>query len=130
MALRNSRLDGSTSKPGSVAITVRAASTASVSETGLEFTFQMDSSEWESASSAELRVTAAGAESVSDGSTSAASGHVCSVCSEYFLGVAELRSQSVAHGVTSLPVPAVVGTAMSGNACATSGCAPAERASR
>src|SRR6185369_14230190 len=87
---------------GRVAITPRAASTARVSETGLWFTFQIDSSECESASSALLRRTLSGAESVSDGSTTACSGHDCSTCSEYFFGAPEVRSHSVAHGVTSL----------------------------
>src|SRR5262245_49410030 len=125
IVVRRLRSPGAAINDGNVAMTARAAWTASVSETGLLCTFQIDSSECESASSALMRVTAAGAESVSSGSTSAASGHDSSTFSEYFFGAAELRSQSVAQGVASLPVPAVVGTAINGNARATCGCLPA-----
>ena len=97
-----------------MAITSRAAATACVSEIGFEFTFQIDSSECESASRPAASVGPAGSETVSSGSTTAASGQVSFRCSEYFFITPGVRSQTVAHGVTSLPVPAVVGTAMSG----------------
>jgi hypothetical protein len=107
-----------------VASTSRAAATAWLSEMGLAFTFQMDSSACDSASSPLCSVTGAGSVSISSGSITAASGQVCGRCSEYLLLAA--RSQIVAHGVTSLPVPAVVGTAISGlTSCgvnATAGC--------
>ena len=73
--------------------------------------FQIDSSACESASSPAESVGAAGSESVSSGSTSAASGQVSGRCSEYFLPAA--RFHTVAQPVTSLPVPEVVGTAIS-----------------
>ncbi|MCY1504170.1 hypothetical protein D9M68_383270 [compost metagenome] len=90
----------------------RTAETAKVSETGLAFTFQIASSACDSASSPVDTVVPAGTESMSSGSTMAASGQVASRCSEYFFWLP--ASQMVAHGVTSLPVPAVVGTAISG----------------
>jgi len=93
-------------------MTVRAAATAWVSETGLALTFQIDSSACDSASRPAASVGPAGSERASSGSTIAASGHVSRRCSEYFWPAS--RSQIVAHGVTSLPVPAVVGTAISG----------------
>ena len=73
--------------------------------------FQIDSSACESASSPAASVGPAGSESVSSGSTSAASGQVSGRCSEYFLPAA--RCHTVAQPVTSLPVPEVVGTAIS-----------------
>ncbi len=80
-----------------------------MSDTGLALTFQIDSSACDSASSPAASVGPAGSETVSSGSTMAAAGQVSGRNSEYLRCAA--RSQIVAHGVTSLPVPAVVGTA-------------------
>src|SRR5829696_6772524 len=101
--VRSAASRGAARSRGRVSMIERAASTASVSETGFELTFQIDSSECESASRALLSITLSGAESVSAGSTSAQVGHVSRTCSEYFRPVLEVRSQSVAQGVTSLP---------------------------
>ncbi len=111
MRARSAQIARLASSAGSVARTSRAAATAKTSETGLALTFQIASSACDSASSALCRVTPRGSVSISCGSTSAASGQVSRRCSECFLPAA--RSQIVAHGVTSLPVPAVVGTAIS-----------------
>ncbi len=126
MAPRSAMLPGRALSCGSVATISRAAATAKVSETGFALTFQIDSSACESASSPLCSVTDAGSDSISSGSSNATAGQVCSRCSEYFFCAP--RSQMVAHGVTSLPVPAVVGTAISVFARAGTKPLPAARA--
>ena len=81
---------------GSFASIARAAATASISDTGLAFTFQIASRLCDSASSALCSVTAGGNDSVSSGSTIAASAHVSFKCSEYFFCRPGAASQIVA----------------------------------
>ena len=78
------------------ASTSRAAATACLSEIGLALMFQIDSSACESASSPAASVGPAGSESVSSGSTIAASGQVSARCSEYF-SARQARFQTVAQ---------------------------------
>ncbi|MNN57004.1 hypothetical protein D3C81_1719670 [compost metagenome] len=87
------------------------AEMAKVSESGLALMFQIDSSACDRASSPVETVTLAGTVSINCGSMMATLGQVQSRCREYFLWLA--ASQIVAQGVTSLPVPAVVGAAIS-----------------
>jgi hypothetical protein len=110
MRPRSSRLPSSRIRRGSTSRMSFTAEIANASEIGLALTFQIDSSACDKASSPLCSVTAGGSESISSGSMRAALGQVCGRCSEYFFWLS--RSQMVAQGVTSLPVPAVVGTAI------------------
>ena len=129
-SVRRARSRGSASKLGKVAIRVPAASTANASETGLALRFQIDSKACDKASSALTRVTLSGSVKVRAGSTKAISDHKASVWNESLVGVAAVRSHRVAQGVTSLPVPAVVGMEIKGKACAVGGVCPARKATK
>src|SRR5690606_13578010 len=98
------------------------ADMAKVSEIGLALTFQIDSKAWDSASRPVEMVTASGTVSISSGSMIAAVGQVQCRGKEYLRCWAEF--QRVAQGVTSLPVPAVVGAAIRLLQYAGSGSAP------
>ncbi|MNS81223.1 hypothetical protein D3C72_1149300 [compost metagenome] len=110
MRARRSRLLRSRCSLGRQSRMSSIADTAKVSESGLALTFQIASRAWDSASSPVDTVTAGGTVSISSGSTIASFGQVHSRCREYFFCAA--LSQRVAQGVTSLPVPAVVGIAI------------------
>ncbi|MNJ53845.1 hypothetical protein D3C77_492570 [compost metagenome] len=88
----------------------RIAEIAKLSETGLALIFQIDSRACDKASKPVETVTPAGTVNISSGSIIATFGQVQSRCREYFFWLP--LSQIVAHGVTSLPVPAVVGAAI------------------
>ncbi|MNH08670.1 hypothetical protein D3C79_680940 [compost metagenome] len=88
------------------------ADTAKVSEMGLALWFQIASRACDSASSPVDTVTRPGTLSISCGSINATCGQVHARCREYFF--CRALSHNVAQGVTSLPVPAVVGAAISG----------------
>jgi hypothetical protein len=90
---------------------LRAALTARLADTGLRCTFHSDSSACDSASSPLASVAACGRLSIRSASTMAASGQVHGSCSDSLR--ARAWSHTVAQGVTSLPVPAVVGMASS-----------------
>ena len=109
---RRSRLPRSSTNPGRHSRISVAALTAWLVETGLPFTFQMLSSEWESASRAVLTVNSRGIPSISSGSISASVAYKDRRDREYLRPVPV--SHTVAQLVTSLPVPAVVGMAIIG----------------
>ncbi|MNN56415.1 hypothetical protein D3C81_1713430 [compost metagenome] len=110
MRSRRDKLPRSCISKGRLARISRAAPKARLEETGLRLTFQIDSSACDSASRPLANVVDAGTLSISDASISAVCGQVHAQCSEYLLPAA--ASHTVAHGVTSLPVPAVVGIAI------------------
>ena len=87
-----------------------SASSAYNSEVSLALMLQMDSMAWHSASRPEWAVTSAGRFSVNRQSSTACVGRICGLATEYFTP----SSYTTAKCVASLPVPAVVGTAMSG----------------
>ena len=111
---RASALAGSQSATGNQASTLRAAETASTSLNGLACRFQIASRAWDSASNPVSRVTAAGQLCVRVGSTKAQSAKPKASSKERFWAGSKSVSQTVAQRVTSLPVPAVVGTIHSG----------------
>ena len=102
------------------------ASRAKASLIGLWCVFQIDSIACESASMPEDSVMASGCVTVSSGSRIAARGYRRSSESEYLQPFA---SHNVAVLVTSLPVPAVVGTQKSGGRTASGGSGSSARAS-
>ena len=110
--VRRSRSSNASARRGSTARISRAAATAWFAEMGLAFTFQRLSRAWDRASRPVLTVSCFGFPSMSLGSISACSGYRFGRASEYLCP--NSVSQTVAQEVTSLPVPAVVGTAMIG----------------
>ena len=122
---RRSRLPRSSTNPGRLSRISVAALTAWLVETGLPFTFQMLSREWDRASRAVLIVNARGIPTISSGSISASVAYKDRRDREY------LRPVSVSHTdaqlVTSLPVPAVVGMAIIGIDVSASSPAPSSR---
>ena len=110
-ASRRSSRRGARISAGRVATMVRTALAARLDDTGLRCTFHSDSSACDSASRPLASVAPAGRLTISAGSTIEASGQVHGRCSECLRE--RPASHSVAQGVTSLPVPAVVGIAIS-----------------
>ena len=114
---RKPRSPGCASTPARWASTRRAACTAKRSLTGLAWRFHTDSRACARVSSAVSRVTAGGQLSVSAGSTKARSANPQDSSRLRLHAGSTSVSQTVAQRVTSLPVPAVVGTSHKGSVC-------------